>query len=334
MKRNKKPTLKDVAHEAGVAVSTVSYVINNNASISEQVRSRVFQAIDKLGYLQNSSAKAMRTGKSMAIGLILPDLANPFFPELAQSVENTARDNGYSTFLVDTDISETIEQESIERLIQRGVDGLLWFPTSQEDTLANFRSQIPAVVIDRYLKSYDTVIPNHQLGGELQAKFLLDQGHKKIGMITGPLAIDNMKDRRDGFIDAIARKADIVWETENPFSMNLTNQAIKYLLQKDVTAVVAGNDLIAIGAIQHLKLAGIKVPEDISVIGYDDIPWGKWIAPPLTTIRMPVAELGAEAVHFLLRRLEQPLAPKRNLTINVELIVRESVAPVTLPPDS
>lgn len=323
---DKKPTLKDVAREAGVAVSTVSYVINNTSAISEEVKKRVFEVIERIGYLPNSAAKAMRTGKSLAIGLILPDLGNPFFPELAQSVENTAREHRYSTFLVDTDISHEIEKESIERLIQRGVDGIVWFPTTQEDTMSEYESDIPVVVMDRALGHYDTVIPNHRKGGELQAEFLLQQGHRRVGMITGPLSVDNMKLRRDGFIDKISKQGEVIWETENPFSMTLTAKAIEHLLQQDVTAIVAGNDLIAIGAIRELSNAGISVPDDISVVGFDDIPWGKWISPPLTTIRMPVAELGSEAVHFLLRRLENPGAPIRSLTIDVELIVRESVA--------
>lgn len=321
----KKPTLKDVAREAGVAVSTVSYVINNSSPISKEVKKRVFDVIEKLGYLPNSSAKAMRTGKSLAIGLILPDLGNPFFPELAQSVENTAREYGYSTFLVDTDISREIEKEAIERLIQRGVDGIVWFPTTQEDTMAPYAAEIPVVVMDRSLGNYDTVTPNHRKGGELQAEFLLQQGHRRIGMITGPLSVDNMKLRRDGFIDRIEGAGEILWEIENPFSMTLAPSVIDKLLQGNVTAVVAGNDMIAIGAIRELDKAGISVPEQVSILGFDDIPWGKWISPPLTTIRMPLAELGSEAVHFLLRRVENSAAPTRNLTIDVELVVRESV---------
>ncbi|MDM3872352.1 LacI family DNA-binding transcriptional regulator [Porticoccus sp. W117] len=323
-RKHKKPTLKDVAKEAGVAVSTVSYVINGTSSISDEVRKRVFDVIEKIGYLQNSSARTMRTGRSMSLGLILPDLGNPFFPELAQSVENTAREYGYSTFLVDTDISQEIEREATRRLIRQGVDGIVWFPTTQDDTMSEFSGSVPVVVMDRQLGNYDTVIPNHRRGGELQAKFLLDNNHQTIAMVTGPLSVDNMRMRRDGFIQQIGDRATIAWEAENPFSMQLTSDVIEHITRRDVTAIVAGNDIIAIGIINELTKAGIRVPQDIAVVGFDDISWGQWITPPLTTIRMPISELGSEAVHFLMRRLEQPEAPKRSLTIDVELVPRES----------
>jgi len=322
---NKKPTLKDVASKAGVAVSTVSYVINNNSSISDVVKKRVFKVIEQLGYVPNSSAQNMRTGRSMIIGLVIPDIVNPFFPELAQSVENSAREYGYSTIIVDTNLDNKIESESIDRLIECGVDGIVCFPTSQIDPFQDKNTKIPKVIIDRLLNKYDTVIPNHKQGGKLQAEYLLSLGHKKIGMINGPLNVDNMKLRRDGFIDEIADKAEIVWEVENPFSMEITSEVKKHLLKNDVTAIVSGNDMIAIGAMEFLKESNIKIPEEISLVGFDNIPWGQWLSSKLTTISLPVSELGSEAVRFLLRRINRPTAPILNLSIDVNMVIRESV---------
>jgi len=323
--KNKKPTLKDVAKKAGVSVSTVSFVINNNSSISTAVRKKVQKIIEDIGYIPNSSAQNMRTGKSMTIGLILPDLANPFFPELAQAVENTAREHGYSTVLIDCDLNKSIEEESIDRLCKWGVDGIVWFPVSQEDTTSALQSSVPITVVDRQLKNYDTVVPNHFQGGVLQAEHLLNFGHERIGMISGPLSVDNMKDRRDSFIETVSGKAKMIWEIENPFSMTIDSKVKEKILEGGVTAIVAGNDIIAIGAMEILKQAGVKVPQDVSVIGFDNISWGQWMSPTLTTISLPVHELGSQAFNFLLRRINKPSSTRYNLCMDLDIIPRGSV---------
>lgn len=327
--KNKKPTLKDVAKKAGVSVSTVSYVINNNPSISTAVRKKVQRVVENIGYIPNSNAQNMRTGKSMTLGLILPDLANPFFPELAQAVENTAREYGYSTVLIDCDLSKSIEIESIDRLSKWGVDGIVWFPVSQEDSASALQSKVPIVVIDRQLNKYDTVVPNHFQGGVLQAEHLLNLGHKRIGMISGPLSVDNMKDRRDSFIETVSGKAKMIWEIENPFSMTIDSKVKEKILEGGVTAIVAGNDLIAIGAMEILKQAGVKVPQDVSVIGFDNISWGQWMSPTLTTISLPVHELGSQAFNFLLRRINKPSSTRFNLCMDLDIIPRGSVTEVS-----
>ena len=318
-------TVKDVARKAGVSVSAVSFALNDTGSIGESVKQRVREVARELGYRPNRSAQAMRTGKTWTLGLILPDLRNPFFPELAQSVENAAREKGYAVFLVDTNVSTDIEREAIERLAQRGVDGILCFPTTQADTIAPYADELPVVVMDREFDNYDRIIPDHRKGGLLQAEHILQQGHRHIGLVTGPLDIDNMRLRRDGAVDTLTGQAEIVWEHENPFSANLIPAVLDSIKARSVTAIIAGNDILAIAVIQALGEAGIRVPQDVSVVGFDDIPWCTVVSPPLTTIRLPIDGIGVEAVNMLLRRIDEPDAPRLTITMDVELIVRKSV---------
>lgn len=322
-----KVTLRDVAKASGVSVATVSYVLNDTGSVGEKVRKQVKSAVKRLGYRPNLSAQAMRTGKTKTIGLILPDLRNPFFPELAQSVENAARNNGFAVFLVDTQESQTAEAEGIYKLIQYGVEGIVWCPSSEKDHFADYAGTVPVVVIDRPLPNYDGVYSDYVKGGKLMAQYLLAEGCGKIGMISGPQTIESAVQRRKGFLDEIDNQVEILWEVENPFSVTLCPEAVENLRRKDVSVIVAGNDMIAIGAIKSLNQNNISVPEAVSVVGFDDIPWSDIIQPPLTTMRQPISELGKEAVSLLLRRIDNPQASKRSVILDVELVVRESVSP-------
>lgn len=320
--------LKDVAKKAGVSVATVSYVLNDSGSVSKRVKNKVLTAVRTLGYTPNRAAQAMRTGRTKTLGLVLPDLLNPFFPEMAQVFENIARELGYSIFLVDTKHSVEIEKEGINSLIQQGVDGIIWFPKTQENTAHGISAHVPIIVLDRELPGFDIVRPNHEEGGRLQSEYLLEMGHKKVGLISGPLSVDNMRLRRDAFVEAFRKNGKIAWELENPFSMEITAINKKQLSKGKPTAIVAGNDMIAVGVIKTLNELGIAVPEQVSVIGFDNISWCEVVSPALTTIRMQLKEIAAEAVSLLLRRITEPNTPQRKIVINVELVTRDSVAKI------
>tara|TARA_R110002073_G_scaffold335219_3_gene526639 strand:- start:16 stop:1020 length:1005 start_codon:yes stop_codon:yes gene_type:complete len=328
-KKDKPPgkvTLRDVARESGVSVATVSYVLNDTGSVGEKVKKQVRTAIKRLGYRPNIAAQAMRTGRTKTIGIILPDLRNPFFPELAQSVESAARANGFAVFMVDTQESPTAEAEGIYKLIQYGVEGIVWCPSSDKDYFKEYNGAVPVVVIDRPLPDYDTVYSDYVKGGHLMARYLLDQGHQTVGLISGPQSIESAAQRRQGFLQGIGDQASLQWEVENPFSINLCPEAVAALLKKDVSVVVAGNDMIAIGAIKLFHQHNIKVPEEISVVGFDDIPWSEIVQPALTTMHQPIGELGKEAVNLLMRRIDNPKASRKSVILDVALVARQSVA--------
>ncbi len=319
-------TLKDVAAMAGVSVATVSYVLNGTGSVSTEVAERVRAVVDRLGYRPNSMAQAMRTGRTATLGLILPDLLNPFFPGLARSVDAVARKLGYCTFLADTNISPEVEEDVMRNFVRRGVDGVIWFPATQHDTFAEFRGKIPIVVVDQDLPDYDLVLPDHWRGGELQAEHLLASGRTRIGLINGPQSVDNMRLRREGSVAAIAGRGTVVWEFEAEFDAQLSSEILAALARREMDAIIAGNDLIALSAMQAMGAMGLRVPEDVSLVGFDDIDIARFIAPTLSSVRIQLDELGELAVHRLVQLITGPAEPPMRRIVDVALMGRGSVA--------
>jgi LacI family transcriptional regulator len=319
-------TLKDVAREAGVSIAAVSYSLNGGGTIGEEVRSRVRETAERLGYRPNRSAQAIRTGRSMTFGLVLPDLRNPYFPELAQSVERVARGMGYTVVLIDTRNSLGEEEEGLRHLEQRGVDGLVWCRTSMKQPIYSDFSA-PMVVIGPADADCDSVTADDTKGGRLIGRHLLKMGHKSIGIISGVGISDERNDRRSGLLAEINGHAEVAWEVQTPRNtVDLEPQVVEHILRRDVTAISCGNDLIAIGVLRALRKAGRKVPEDVSVVGFDDIPWAEIVTPTLTTINQPVSEMAAAALTLLMDRLAEPDRPVRHFKVGVKLVERESVA--------
>ena len=215
---------------------------------------------------------------------------------------------------------------SIQKFIEYGVEGVIWCPASKNDTFANYRKSISSVVIDRPMADYDNVYSDYAEGGRLLAKEVLLKGHKRIGLISGPKDIVSAQQRREGFLQEIDNKAEIAWESRVPFSVELDLNTTALLEMNNVSTIVAGNDLIAIGALRILKAANIAVPSSVSVTGFDGTPWSDIVSPSLTTIKQPLSKLGQEAVNLLLRRIENPVADKENLILGVHLLRRESLA--------
>jgi LacI family transcriptional regulator len=319
-------TLKQVAEAAGVSLATASYALNNGGSVGRETRDRVIKEAERLGYRPNLSAKAMRTGRTGTIGMVLPDLTNPFFPLLAQTVIHAARELGYSVFLTDTQGSKEAEAQSIDALIGRGVDGLVWFPIDDlPDRQPDLRG-VPTIVLDRTIEGFDSVLADYAAGGKLAAKHLVEAGHRHIGIIAGPADAMSSRLRAEEASAYVEAHASVAWRVEAAFSADLDPGVVQTLLKGKATAVIAGADLIAIGAIRALQRAGRRVPEDVSVIGFDNIAWGDLCNPALTTIDMPVSEIGNEAVAMLLRRIKAPDEPRRRIVFDVALVARDSVA--------
>ena len=322
-----RPTLRDIAEIAGVSAATVSYVLNGKGSIGADVQRLVRQTAKDLGYRANYVAKATRTGQTLSLGLILPDLRNPFFPHLAQAVQSAARTKGYAVFLVDSEGSADVELEGAEDLISRGVGGIIWCPASEHDTLNECRAYVPIVVVDRPLPDYDTVSSDYAAGGALLAEHILSHGHRCIGMIVGPQVLSSAKERRDGVVARLGKRAKIAWEVENPFSIELADATRQKLKAADVSAIVCGNDLVAVGVIRALHELGREVPRDVSVVGFDDIPWAGFSIPGLTTVHQPFADLGNEAAALLIRRIMGDARPEPRRSLAMSLVVRGSSAP-------
>ncbi len=320
-----RPTLQDVAQKAGVSAATVSYVLNGTGSVGADVQKLVQDAAKSIRYRVNYVAKATRTGQTLSIGLILPDLNNPFFPEMAHVVQAAARRAGYAVFLVDSEGDTEIEHTGAGDLISRGVEGIVWFPASEQDTLAEFREDVPIVVVDRPLPDYDNVSSDYYAGGAAIAQHVISTGHRQIGMVTGPQTLSSARQRRDGFVRAVAPAGQVVWEVENEFSIKLSEETRRQLQDTNVTVVVCGNDLIAIGVMRALHEMGRRVPNDMSVVGFDDIPWASYSIPGLATIRQPFAALGKEAAALLIRRISGDDSPYFSLKLGMRLMPRGSL---------
>ncbi|APZ41705.1 LacI family DNA-binding transcriptional regulator [Acidihalobacter ferrooxydans] len=311
-------TLEDVAKAAGVSTATVSYVINNTKPVSAKTRAKVEAKVTALGYRPSASARALRTGRHRMLGLLLPDLANPFFPALAQTVAETARDLGYGLMLSVTGNDSEVRALSA---IQQRVDGIVWVPETRQPDIKPHR---PTVLIDRIgpeLTEFDSVSADHRDGGRLLARKVRELGHHRIGLLAGPAGSVSGRQRREALCAELGDRQP-AWIIEVPYSSELPEAAVRQLLHTDATLVVAANDAVAIGAMRVLKANGRRVPADISLIGFDDIPWATLVDPPLSTVRQPVRAIGRRAVELLRRRLDTETSEPTHLILPVEYVAR------------
>ena len=320
-------TVKDIAAAVGVSVATVSNVLNGKPNVGRVIRKKVLQAAKQLGYRPNRAAQAMRTGRTRAIGLVLPDLTNPFFPELAQAVENTARSLGLLVCLIDSQGRVDGESDGFALLMQHAVDGIIWCPLGSRPPATLRKLDRPVVLIDRPGLRYAVVHSNYVMGGQLLAQYALSMGHTRVGLLSGPQDLESARQRRDGFANASPDRIEVAWEISVGFDGVLTKEAVDALLKhrRKATLIVAGNDLIAISAIRCLTEAGVRVPEDVSIVGFDNIRWTDVVTPRLTTIAQPVGAIGAKAVELMQQSLSGEKIPARHTIFDVTLVERDSV---------
>lgn len=322
----KRPTLKELASEAGVSVASASYAVNGTGSVGDKTREHILEVARRIGYRQNAAARATKIGRTGTMGLVVPDLTNPFFPSLAQSVIQTARGHGYGVFVTDTEGSEQLETEALAMLADRGVDGVIWFPVRDSDTSAGALANVPTVVVDRAIPHFDTILADYAEGGRQAANHLIEAGHRRIGIISGPDDILSMRQRCEGAMEVILAHGTLAFRVTNAFSVDLEPAVIDALDEQGATAVFAGADVIAIGVLRHLAATGRSVPADLSVIGFDDIPWSELTAPPLTTIDLPLHSMAAEAVEALIRKIERREGARRTVVVSTSLVLRDTVA--------
>lgn len=327
-------TIKEVAAAAEVSIGTVSNVLNRPNVVSEETRLKVLDAIDRLGFVRNAGASLLRGGRARTIGLITLDVRNPFFTELARGVEDAARELGYLVILCNSDEDGAQEKRYLEVLEEQRVNGVLISPVSEpDDSLQWLRDRGTAVVLlGPERRNFCSVRVDDVSGGELAADHLLELGHRRLAFVTAPLAITQYSERLDGVRRALAQHGltDDACEVVEVGSLGTAaegREASDVLVgnHPDVTAVVCGNDLLALGLTAGLVRHGIRVPNDVSVVGYDDIEFAEQSPLPLTTIRQPKQELGRIATHLLIDEGQRKAAhAHQQVVFQPELIVRDT----------
>lgn len=330
-----KPTVKDVARSAGVSVGTVSRVLAKNATVNEGIRNRVDQAIEKLGYSPSSLGRSLRLNKSDIIGFVIPDITNPFFADMAKHIEILASAAGYSVLLANTHDDPLAEKTQIQSLLGRAPAGIVIAPVSNSLVIERLVKGPVCVTVDRPLTGHSLVSVDNVEGGRLAAAYLLGLGHRRIGYICGPRTTEVSLQRLRGFSDEIARVStecgDKVEFTavEGQFDYKSGEEMGRRLLSAPAnvrpTAIATANDQQAIGLLRCSRDMGIRVPHDLSIVGFDDIPLASLVLPRLTTIRQPVHEIAEIAIRAVLVRgaIDGPiLLPPR-------VVERESTARVS-----
>jgi len=326
-------TIKQVAARASVSSATVSHVINGTRFVSEAVREQVQKAMDELEYRPNALARSLRSGYTHTLGLVLPDSANPFFAEVGHSIEIAAFEAGYSVILCNTENDFEKESLYIDVLTKKQVDGIVFVSTGdRSDSVEKLvEMKIPTVVMDRDFPGLelDIVAADNLQGGYLAAQHLIALGHKHIGCITGPSGINPSARRVAGFKKTL-QEAGLIVEPDlivsgdfHPESGWEMGRAM--LVQGNApTAIFACNDLMAMGVLRAATELGLRVPDDLALMGYDDIELASYTNPPLTTIKQPKVEMGLAALNFLLSRIQDKQSVPQSVLLPVSLAIRGS----------
>ncbi len=332
----KRPTIADVARAAGVSLMTVSRVMNDKPGVGEETRQRIRQLVEEMGYRPSEIARGLATRQTSTLGLMVPDIANPFFAQFARGAEDAAFDNGYSVFLINT--AESIEREvaALESLHQKEIDAVILCSSRLPgDELEAYTERFPAVVLfNRELAGAPTNVAtlnvNDSLGAQLAVQRFVSQGRTRIAILAGPSTSTSGQRRVDGYRAGL-REAHLVFDPEMleygaPFIEGGYTAAQAILARRPrVDAIFAFNDLVAIGAMQACEDAQRRVPDDIAIIGVDDIPLASLVRPRLTTLRVDLTGAGRQAVLAALAIVNRnggPLSPTYQL--DPELVLRES----------
>lgn len=305
-------SLRDVAKAAKVSVGTVSNVLNRSEVVAPKTLARVQATIKELGFVPNGFARNLRSGQSRTLGLIVPDVSNPFFTEVARGVEDAASKRDYAVFLCNSDESATKEERYVNVLIQQQVRGVLITPADMKsDRLDVMRDRgIAVALLDREIKGRKqcSVSVDDVHGGQIAIEYLAGLGHKNIAWVCGPESIPQVADRGAGVAKA-AKVAGSKIETIRVSLMNAVNgeEAARKILERDVlpTAVFCANDLLALGVMRALLASKVRIPEQVSVLGYDNIEFAPSAAVPLSSIAQPSYQMGVTAADLLLNECEE-----------------------------
>lgn len=328
-------TMRDVADYANVSLSTVSRVLNNHPSVDEQLRQRVLDAVRSLGYQPNQAARRLRSNTSNVIGLIISDIENPFFTSVVRGVEDLAYAHQRNVILCNTDEDPAKEQIYLEVMQAERVAGLIITPTYGErrhDSFARLQALgIPIVLLDRSLSGseFDDVTVDNLSGAYQAVKHLLQLGRKRIAMVTAETRLTTFQQRHQGYLKALAefgikpqKELVKVTDPKTAAAQQVTAQLLQ--LSRPPDAIFAANNLMTIGVLNTLREQRVRVPEDVALVGFDDMPWSGQLSPPVTSVSQPTYELGREAARLLLRRINDPDVHPQSIVLQTRLVVRES----------
>jgi len=330
-------TIKDVAEKAGVSTTTVSHVINKTRFVSDDLAKRVGDAVRELDYQPSGLARSLRTKASGTIGIVIPDSTNPFFAEVVRGIEDYCYEHGYSVFLCNSDGAPDKEYHHLKLLREKGVDGFVLVSAGDDRESLELldKGKIPKVIIDRQVESIntDSVLIDNFKGGYMATIHLLELGHTRIGCITGPSQVTPSGQRLEGFNQALLEHGIVIDDemvVTGDFRSKSGGECLRRLMQakEPPTAVFACNDIMAIGALAAARDLGYEVPDQLSIVGFDNIDMASLVIPKLTTIAQPTHELGETAAKLLLQRILKG-THKEDVRIILEptLVIRDSSAP-------
>lgn len=330
--------IKKVAERAKVSTATVSRLINKTSYISPETAKKVWTAIEELGYYPNINARGLARGRSLLLGLIVSDIVNPFFPELVKTFEECAVEKGYEIITANTNYDPARTAMRVRQLIERRVDGVAVMTSEMDQLLIDEISTrgIPIVFLDtgEIQENISNIRIDYEHGISQAVNHLLELGHRRIGFISGPLDLKSARIRRTAFLrflrqHGIIEKKELV--TTGDHKITGGRMAMNRLLElkKRPTAVLASNDLTAIGALQALRAHGLHVPQDISLIGFDDITLAETIDPPLTTVNVSRAKVAESAFQSLYELINSETEFGIELRVETTLVIRESTAPLS-----
>ena len=328
-------SIRDVARAAGVSTATVSHVVNNTRFVSEEVRARVLAAVERCGYYPNAHARSLASGRSHTLGLVISDIANPFFPELVKSIEDAAFEHGYDVVLSNTNYDPERTSRYVRRLIGRKVAGVALMTSELDPALIAemARREVSVVFLDlgRPGPHMSNICVDYEAGIEEAIRHLVELGHRRIAFVGGPEHLRSAAKRLEAFRGAVTRL--LPGEPPRIFRGDLKldggREAARAMLAASglPTAVVTANDLTALGLMGELRAAGLEIPRDVSVVGFDDIAFASLVEPRLTTVCLPREELGRNAVEALLATISHPEQRGVEIKIPTYLVTRGSTGP-------
>ena len=332
--RHRSPTIKDVARVAQVSMTTVSHALSAKRPVNAETAERIQAAIDSLGYVPHSAARTLQAGKTFMLGLVVPDVSDPFFGRLAVAVERAADENDYGVVLSSSNGAPERDARYFNLLRSRSIDGMIYVAGAvrRDNQLAELASAFPIVLADEWVEGLDgipLVASDNHAGGRLAARHLLELGHSEVAVLAGPRGLRSAEERVAGFREVFPQAEVIAGDFSEAMALERTTEL---LAERRATgrplpsAVFASNDLAAFGVIDALAAAGLSVPGDVSVVGFDDVALARRFSPALTTVRQAIDVIGRQATLTLLELVAGdppspvPLCP-------VELVVRASTAP-------
>jgi len=325
--------MRDVARRAGVCVATVSRVLNENPSVSPELRARVLEAINECGYQRDRVARSLRVRHSQIIGLVISDIQNPFFTSVVRGVEDVAYESGYTVLLCNSDEDPDKERLYIDVMLAEKVAGVIISPTAETGNYARvlLEQKVPVVSMDRRMLDLDvdTVVVDNVAGAYQAVSHLLAMGHRRVAFIGGPLSTTTGRERLEGYQKAldnhgVPRDQNLIkiGGFKQQGGLELTCQLLA--MAEPPSALFTGNNLLTLGVLNCLHEKGLSVPRDLALVGFDDMPWAQSLDPPLTAVAQPTHDLGRTAAELLLRRIANRDAQTAQVILQPTLVVRRS----------